>query len=61
MIKKNEITKKAQGKYGTPYTEDDYDKKDDIYNKAKEAKFIDECDPLYKNTINNEDSDLGMN
>lgn len=48
--------KKNGGKYDTPYTENIYDEKEDIYNKAKEEKFIDEDDPFNKNIPRDEDS-----
>ena len=56
MAKKIKIMKENEGKFSTPYTEDIYDKKKDIYNKAKEEKFIDEDDPFNKNTVASEDS-----
>jgi hypothetical protein len=48
--------KKKDGKYDTPYTENIYDGKEDIYNKAKEEKFIDEDDPFNKNIAMNKNS-----
>jgi len=49
-------TKKSGGKFDTPYTENIYDEKEDIYSKAKEEKFIDDDDPSNENITINEDS-----
>jgi hypothetical protein len=49
MAKKIKNTKKGDGKYDTPYTENIYNEKEDIYKKAKEEKFIDGDDPFNKN------------
>lgn len=56
MAKKIRISEKNSGKYDTPYTENIYDGKDDIYNNAKEEKFIDEDGPFNKNVADIEDS-----
>jgi hypothetical protein len=50
------LLKKKDGKDVTPYTENIYDATEDIYNKAKEEKFIDEDDPFNKNIAMNENN-----
>jgi hypothetical protein len=56
MAKKTKNIQKNPGKYDTPYTEDIYPDREDIYNKAKEEKFIDEDDPYNNDIAMNENS-----
>lgn len=54
MAKKIENTQSGTNKYDKPYTEYIYPDKEDIYNRAKEEKFIDEDDPFNKHIAKNE-------
>jgi len=56
MAKKLKNKTKSGGKQGTPYTENIYAANEDIYNKGKEEKFIDEDDPGNNNIAMNKAS-----
>ena len=45
MAKKIKEDSKKPDELDTPYTDNIYEGKDDIYSRAKEEKFIDENDP----------------